>query len=155
MKGTVVMGKVSLLSGNAVKGFILATLFVGLSCSSALADNIIIKVKSARMSCDGGRYEGRLELHNGNTYVQHPSIYVKLIKVGIYGEECVELVEYIPEMPPESTDIYLVPFKTPCKVLVKPSAKLMPKRWTKTAKGKNMVAAWTEGCPPRRVVEPN
>jgi hypothetical protein len=127
-------------------------LLAGLCFSKALAGSIIVRGKLVEMTCKRGRYTCKVELTNGNRYVQHPSIYVKLVKIGLYGEECVEFVEYIPELPPKSSDTYVIPLKTSCKMVVKPFFQLMPKRM-KTRDWEKKVESWAKGCPARMVLQ--
>ena len=129
----------------------MSVLLVGLCWSVAMAGTIYLDGRVLDMPCKLGRYTCELELSNGNRFVQHPSVYIKLVKPGLYEEECVEFVEYIAELPPNSTGTYVIPLKTSCKDLVQPLFRMVPKTY-KTSDWEKKVKSWTDGCPPRRVV---
>jgi len=136
----------------ASKSLAISLLLVGFYYVNALAGEIIVKGRLVEMFCQAGRHHFRVELANGNRYVQHPSVYIKLVKLGLYEEKCVELVEYIPELLPKSAATYVIPMDTSCKDRVKPFFKIRPKR-AKTADWEEQVDAWAEECPPRRVMQ--
>lgn len=129
----------------------LGTVILTFFASSAGAFTIGVTGRILGLSCAGGHYVCRMELTNRNKFVQHPSIYLKLHKMGLYGEKCVEFVEYIPELQAKSTDVYVIPLKTSCNVVVKPFFEVRLKRMKNDTWEKKM-ETWGEGCPPRRVV---
>jgi hypothetical protein len=130
-----------------------AMLVLGVYATDTTA-TIEVRGRVVDLSCRRGRYLCRVELTNGNNFAQHPSIYVKLIKVGLYEDECVEFVEYIPELPPESTELYLIPLETRCNVVVKPYFKIRLKRM-KSSSWEEQIMVWGEGCPRKRVERAN
>jgi hypothetical protein len=100
--------------------------------------------------CKNGRYRARIALNNPHDFAQHPHLYVKLNKEGLYESACVELVEYIPEVPPESEETYTIQFDTTCESVVRPHFRLELKRFM-NKKVRDEIERWAEECPPKRV----
>ncbi len=125
-----------------VAGFVLA----------ARASTLRVSGRLVSFGCNHGRYEAEIALSNPHDFVQHPHLYVKLTKEGLYSSTCVELVEYIPELPPRSEAAYTIGFETTCESVVQPEFRLMLKRFL-NKRVREEIARWAEECPRMRVEE--
>lgn len=125
-----------------VAGFVLA----------ARASTLRVTGRLLKFGCNHGKYEAEIALKNPHDFVQHPHLYVKLTKEGLYSSTCVELVEYIPELPPRSEAAYTIEFETTCESVVRPEFRLLLKRLL-NKRVRADIAGWAEECPRMRVEE--